>query len=202
MDKKIRIYLDCDDTIINSSETVIKILNKRYNKNCTIDDLKDWNYRSIVPTISKSDVEAIYSSEEFWNQVSLVPEFVEVFEEFYDDFEWVIISKGGIENIKRKKDFLRKNLKKNVKFGAAYHYSDSHKEEKTKFDMKNAIQIDDVFAELKKTNAAVKVLLKNDRNLYWNKAIVEVEGLYQLNNWNDIKDMLRFFKEHGELVAL
>ena len=32
--------------------------------------------------------------------------------------------------------------------------------------------------------------------------MVEVEGLYQLNNWNDIKDMLRFFKEHGELVAL
>lgn len=47
--KKIKIYFDVDDTILNSSEAVIEILSHKYKINKTIKDLKDWNYQSIYP---------------------------------------------------------------------------------------------------------------------------------------------------------
>ena len=65
------IYLDCDDTILYSSEMVIRILNQRYGENKTISDLTDWFYQSIVPGVSQQEILGIYDSEEFWNEVEL-----------------------------------------------------------------------------------------------------------------------------------
>lgn len=47
--KKIKLFLDADDTILKSSKTVVDILNKRFNISPpkTERDVKDWKYRSV-----------------------------------------------------------------------------------------------------------------------------------------------------------
>ena len=46
---KIKLFIDADDTILESSKTVINILNKRFNISPpkTYDDIRDWGYRSM-----------------------------------------------------------------------------------------------------------------------------------------------------------
>ena len=62
---KLKLYLDCDDTITNSSETVVKIICKRHGINKTIKDLKDFEYKSIYKNITTEEVIDIYESDEF-----------------------------------------------------------------------------------------------------------------------------------------
>ena len=47
--RKIRLFIDADDTILESSKAAINILNKKFNivPQKTYDDMKDWGYRSI-----------------------------------------------------------------------------------------------------------------------------------------------------------
>ena len=78
---RITLYLDADDTILLSSEAVIKILNKKYNINPpkTINGMKDWGYRSIYKYITTKEVENIYESDEFFNMVEFDPLFLDFY---------------------------------------------------------------------------------------------------------------------------
>ena len=38
------IYIDFDDTIVNSVENVIRISNKRYNQNVQVSDVDKWDF--------------------------------------------------------------------------------------------------------------------------------------------------------------
>ena len=59
----VRIFLDCDDTIINSSECIIDLLNKKNGTNKTIRDLKDFHYHSIDKTLTDKDVINLIESD-------------------------------------------------------------------------------------------------------------------------------------------
>ena len=108
--EKITLYLDVDDTIIKSSETIIEILNAKNNTHKTINDLSDWGYRSICPTLNFDTVNDIFASEEFFDRVEIDPEFQRFYKKHKRDFNFVFVSKGVPLNIKRKEKFLKKNF--------------------------------------------------------------------------------------------
>ena len=94
------LYVDCDDTVLESSETVIKILNKRYGLDKTIDDLRDWNYKSIVKELSQEELYKIYESDEFWDDIRFKLGFLSFFNENCSKYNWVFVSLGTEENLK------------------------------------------------------------------------------------------------------
>lgn len=194
----ITIYLDCDDTILYSSETVIRILNQRYGENKTISDLSDWFYRSIVPGISQEEILGIYDSEEFWNEVELNPEFLEVFKKLKNNFNWVILSRGKEQNIKLKTKFIEKHLGIPV-FGLAIESSSDSCTSKKKVDMSDSIQIDDNMGCIEGTNAAIKILLQH-RNLSWNQPEPHEDNLYIAHDWKEIGEALEFFLRCPSMV--
>ena len=69
--EKIKVYIDADDTILDSSVAIIDILNKKNNTNKTIHDLRDWNYRDIDGTMNGDKILELYESEEFFNTVKI-----------------------------------------------------------------------------------------------------------------------------------
>ena len=52
--RKIKLFIDADDTILESSKTFIDIVNRQDNINPpkTYDGLRDWKYRSLFPYIT------------------------------------------------------------------------------------------------------------------------------------------------------
>ena len=60
------IYLDFDNTIVESNKRIIDMLNKKYGTSKTEDDLFDYNYNSIYP-ISEKEKLQMFESEEFYN---------------------------------------------------------------------------------------------------------------------------------------
>lgn len=182
-----KLFVDFDDTIVNSSEEVIKILNKRYGLDKSIKDLHDWGYKSIYKDINKKEIYSIYSSDDFWN-------YIKVYDGFYkvaDSNEIIICSCGDTKNLIKKKEFISKRFKDssacllNTELG----YTGRNK---NIFDMSNSIQVDDVFENLFYTNASIKILFKNFNNFTWQK-IIPIENLYVVNTWEEIYDIVRWF---------
>lgn len=198
MDKLV-IYVDCDDTILHSSETVINILNNRYNVNKSIQDLKDWHYRSIVSTVTPEEILSIYSSDEFWEQVKINEKFLEIYNKFKEDIKWVIVSKGDCVNLLKKQKFIEKNFE-DVEFRGLI-LNDSDEFNKSLVDMSDGIQIDDNINCLTYTNSPIKVILKNNKSVYWNKVYSNMDNLYAVENWELMELLIEYFLEHRELIT-
>ena len=45
---KVDLFIDFDDTIVNSTEVIIKILNEKNKTSKTIADLRGWNFEGIA----------------------------------------------------------------------------------------------------------------------------------------------------------
>lgn len=196
---KTKIFLDCDDTILESSKCVINILNKKYNLHKTIEDLKDFNYRSIYGPINKKEVFDIFESEEFWKNVEINKLFKENIEILKNDFEIVFVSCGTDKNLNKKLKYLKKYF--DFDFIGKRISAEDVNLKKNHIDMSNAIQIDDNPRSLNGTNAAIKIFLQNGRDVKGNDAPINEDNLYIVQNWSEILEILNFFKLHPEFVT-
>lgn len=192
----VRIFLDCDDTIINSSECIIDLLNKKNGTNKTIKDLKDFHYRSIDKTLTDEDVIKLFESDNFWGSVDYFDEFLEIKDFIDSNFKVEIVSCGTKLNLEKKKEKL-KSL--GYKFNGILIKDDLNLCKKC-IDMQDGIQIDDNMSSIENTNAAVKILFQNNNNFTWNRPKLNIDNLYVVQTWKEICQILEFFKKNPEFV--
>ena len=192
-----KIFLDCDDTIINSSECIIDLLNKKNGTNKTIRDLKDFNYRSIDKTLTGEDVIRLFESDEFWSSVDYNSGFLDVKDFIDSNFDVEIVSCGTELNLKKKKGKL-----------ASLGYSftgvpirDNLNLCKKCINMQNGIQIDDNMSSMENTNAAIKILFQNNNDFIWNRPKPNIDNLYIAQTWKEIYQILEFFKKNPEFIC-
>ena len=192
-----KIFLDCDDTIINSSKCIIDLLNKKNSSNKTIDDLSDFYYRSIDPNISSNDIIKLFESDEFWNSVQYNFDFL-IYKEFINNnFDVEIVSCGTKLNLEKKKKYIKDV---GYKFTGIL-MNDNTSLCKSCVNMQGGIQIDDNIRSIENTNAAIKILLKNEHNFPWNNPKPNIDNLYVVQNWKEIYQILEFFNKNPEFVC-
>lgn len=182
------IYLDFDNTMVETNKRVIEILNNRYGENKSEDDLKDYMYHSIHK-ISEQEKLSIFESDEFYANLCFKPHIIDIISKNYDKFNWVITTKGTKSNLEKKFKWLDKHWPfKMERIGI--NTSDSNLS-KSSVDMSNGIQIDDIRAALD-TKATVKILYKNYNNFPWQQ-VEPGDDVLVVNDWNDIDDILNFY---------
>lgn len=195
---KHKIVLDFDDTIVKSSEQIIAMLNKKYNLHKTMDDLTDWNYGSIYSNITDQEVTDLYSSSEFFNQVKPNTGVINFLVEFRYDYQYVVCTKGSIQNLKRKKQFLTTffsflNIRDWEFIGLPITNDAEHNLNKSVVDLSDCLFcVDDNIEALLSMNAPKKILIKNYRDFSWNEVPVNREDVYVINDFNDLIEMCRF----------
>lgn len=216
--KKQTVFLDIDDVILNSSEVVIEILNKRYNitppKDCS--NIKDWGFKSIVRSLNIKEVEEIFESDEFWDNVKVSEDFLNIWEthQLRTGYDWATVSVGTIDNLKKKEKFLSTYMdfrmedekvdiedqyNRPIFYGIELNDWCSGEVEKNIIDMSNGIQIDDKYINLN-TNAKLKVLLKNYNETTFNQVPEQREDLYIINNLKEFKEILLFNLDNGRML--
>lgn len=203
MEQKIKLFIDADDTILESSKTTINILNKRFNISPpkTYDDISDWGYRSIYHQCTNEIVNEIYDSEEFFEQVKIHSNFMDFYNKYQNNFEWYIVTKGHERNINHKESYFAQHMPVATVIGCQFNSHKNENYDKSHIDMSYGIQIDDRLDCLLGTNAPIKILIKNDKELYWNQTHKNNEPIYIVNNWNEAIEILTFMLEHPEMVA-
>ena len=184
-----KIYVDIDDVIFNTSELVIDLLNKYYNiiPPKTIDDLKDWEYKSIYRNIDYQIIYNYWDSDEFFQNVKINEDFIKFYKETKDDvFYWVFFTQGTEKNLQKKKEFLQKYFSKFDFIGVPLD------KKKSEYDLSDGIQIDDNYNNLL-TNSYFKILIKNFHETNYNQVLNNHTNLYIVNEWKDIIDILQFY---------
>lgn len=207
--KGYNIILDVDDVILNTSEAIIKILEKRYNlqPKDPIADLKDYNYNSIVKELTDKELSEIFASDEFWKSVQVK----EGFENLYNYIEsnpklnLIVMSKCGEGLIARKKELLSKYIDFNkyvfVPVGLDVSKADFIANEYSRGS--NIIQVDDMLNNLSPT-CKCQILLTNYRETNYNSSMGNKHNnvpskldssFYAVNTLNEVKDVIYYLTE-------
>ena len=193
----VKVFLDCDDTIIDSSKCIINLLNKKNGTNKTIKDLKDFHYLSIDKTLTNNDVIELFESDDFWNTVHYSQEFLRYNRFLDNNFEVEIVSCGTRLNLEKKEKYL-KDL--GYKFTGVLIDNDMNLC-KRHINMQGGIQIDDNIQSIENTNAAIKILFQGSNNFPWNRVKPNVDNLYVAQTWEEVYQILEFFKKNPEFVC-
>lgn len=176
-----KIYCDFDNVFINSDKRVVEIINQKYGLKKTVNDIYDWGYRSILPSLTKQDVEDIYNLPEFYQKEYIFDNAID----FLKNRKFTFCTIGQEPNIKHKM-----NLAKDV-FGreCSFLCSDDFDFDKSSWDMSGGIQIDDCVKNLLNTNAKYKILFKNFNHHTWQNVPANTE-IYVVNTWKEVKNII------------
>lgn len=196
------IFLDVDDVLLDSSAAVVAILNQRYGLNKTLDDLVDWGYKSIYRNLTKEQISEIYESEKFWSLVKPNEILMKALEDSEEDeqgiwrqYNWILLTKGSKESLQKKLDYLNKIpfFKRNE--SKWRYFGLGHGEKKEDVHMLGRIQIDDNYSFLNRTDADLKILVRNGKETRFNRPKVEtenLENLYIVDNISQVFEILEF----------
>ena len=205
--KKQTIFWDLDDVILNSSEVVVDIINKKFRDPLNLphkspNDIKDWGYKSILSTLTQNQVHEIFRSKQFWDEVEVKQDFINIAKSgLLSRYNNVIVTAGVEETFSKKKLLLQISLEENGLsydkiFSDFFGITDIHNFDKSVVDMRGGIQIDDAYFNLIDTNARCKILFKNYLETDYNNSFGDykeiLDNLYEVNNFAEIHQILEF----------
>ena len=176
-------FIDFDDTLVFSKEAVVKILNKMFSMNKSIENVSKWDFSDLHSEINTKLIKEIFESDEFWDNVEINEYAISVL----NSKDVYVCSCGTPINLQKKEKFIRNNF---PKFKMLFVENGN---DKKIFDMKNGIQVDDATDFLIGTNAKYKILLKNNIDVEWNYVPINSD-IYVANDWYDVEKIIDWWE--------
>lgn len=190
-----KLFIDFDNTIANSSEVIVDMLNERFDKNENFEKLRKYDFSDLFPECSYWDIEKFFNSDEMFERLKIFPNMIETVDAFKDFFDEIsIVTIGTKDNLENKKRFLKEN---NLEL-TFYGIENNGRSDKSSVDMHNGVFIDDHIGCLHSSNAKIKILMKNVENGEWNK-VEPNDDIYVVNNWYEVYSIFDFIKKNKEL---
>lgn len=195
--KQFNLFIDFDNTLVNSTKQSVAMLNKKFNKNMDWRNLKRYDYKDLFKNISTNDVIELFEDEEFFNNVETYDDVKDVLFQVGNNYNISIVTCGNKNNLALKNKWLSENFKG---LYDNYYYLNNIKLDKSSVNMKNGIHIDDHVDALRSSNAKIKILFKHDGiETNWNRHN-PTEELYIVTSWRQISDILNFYIKQGEII--
>ena len=190
-----KLFIDFDNTIANSSEVIVDMLNEHFDKNENFEKLRKYDFCDLFPECSYWDIEKFFNSDEMFERLKIFPNMIETVDAFKDFFDEIsIVTIGTKDNLENKKRFLKEN---NLEL-TFYGIENNGRSDKSSVDMHNGVFIDDHIGCLHSSNAKIKILMKNVENGEWNK-VEPNDDIYVVNNWYEVYSIFDFIKKNKEL---
>lgn len=190
-----KLFIDFDNTIANSSEVIVDMLNEHFGKSENFEKLRKYDFSDLFPECSYWDIEKFFNSDEMFERLKIFPNMIETVDAFKDFFDEIsIVTIGTKDNLENKKRFLKEN---NLEL-TFYEIENNGRSDKSSVDMHNGVFIDDHIGCLHSSNAKIKILMKNVENGEWNK-VEPNDDIYVVNNWYEVYSIFDFIKKNKEL---
>ena len=191
-EKKVFI-IDFDDTLVKSSECIIKMINKRFGTNKTIKDLKDWNYKSIYRGMTQELVLELYEQEEFFDMVEEQDGAADFIERNSDVYKFVICTKGSLKNLDLKEKYCKEHFGDKIQFyGIEMPKDNPHLDKSILNCMNPAVCMDDHRDALNSLECPAKIIMTNGASYYWNKIEGNGETLYMVKDFDEAQQVLDY----------
>ena len=175
------IFVDFDETIVNSLKEICKIYNNKYNLHSNWKNSKLWSLKDECPLFNAGEVEDLFSSDSFFRNLTLKEGAFEVLTELSNDYPITIVSIGTTQNLSKKEKFINEKLPFVSKSVLIPVEKNKLIMDKSSVDMSNGILIDDVEDNLFSSNATMQILYENIPKAEWNSKWTGE----RINDWYD-----------------
>ncbi len=199
MNKKLKIGIDLDDTLLDFITPFLNILRETYNLDATYEDWTDYHFEKKFDISSEKGFEMLkdfFSSEKFGN-LDLLPHAEESILILWKDFELNFIT-ARTEILTREK--TEKNLTKhfpNLDYNLFFAGKNNDNKEKHEICNEQNIKLiveDHGENALLYAKSGLKVLLFNHP---WNQE-VDHKNITRVNDWKQVtKEILNYFEKIG-----
>lgn len=191
-----KLYIDFDNTIVNSSEVIVKMLNEKFGEDKDWEKLRRYDFKDLFPSCSYQEIEKYFESDRMFEEVELFPEAYETLCSFKDNFDKVsVVTIGTDINLEKKKRFIKDRFHFDIELIGIRNDGRSNK---GSVDMRDGVFIDDHIDCLHSSNAKVKILIKTSENAEWSK-IEPNDDIYVVSNWYEIYSILDFITKNKEM---
>lgn len=189
--KKYELFCDFDSTAANSIKRLVEMLNEKFNKKAIWHEIKRYSASDLFPDATEEDVLGVFAEKRFFDNLDLFEGFIDVMKKYENVFNYHIATIGTKSNLENKKVYMEKT------FPFKYIYDGLEKNGTGKEDiqMHGGVFIDDHIANLKSSNAKVKILFRGGIETDWNtidESSKEESEFLIADTWQDVDDILSF----------
>lgn len=179
------IFLDFDDTIVESINNVIRIANKRYNRNIQVSDIHHWDFTNLYDGIPSDDIIHIFGEQEFFDTLRFKRGAILTLQKFSKrNFLNIVSCVINYDAMMLKYHWINQHLN-NMNIPVGFMGIPPHKD-KSIIDMSDGIAIDDNAQYLDVTNAKYKILFDNQNDMDVNKHWIG----NRVYSWYELDDVL------------
>lgn len=104
-----KIGIDFDNILSNTTETYINLYNKITNSNYEMKDITDYNMSIFLPINHKKIINDLWLNNELWDNIKPIEDSQKYIEMLSKEHELYIITATNIENANIKYKWIRKN---------------------------------------------------------------------------------------------
>ena len=193
--EKINLFVDFDNTLVNTNAVCVSLLNRRYGTSFALEDLHKYDFGDLWPSLTYREIDRLFEEPELFEKISFLSGSESVLSGMKQHFNIHLVSCGTPENKRLKELWLSANF---PHLTSATVLTDGW-HDKSSVDMSGGIFIDDHISCLRSSNAAVKVMFKNFSYGDWNE-YDNLDEIYIVNTWQEVKSILEFYVKIGGIV--
>lgn len=185
------IFIDFDNTIVDSTKAFVSVYNDLYNKNVNADEIINYDFSPQI-NLQVKDICKIFSSKSFYDRLELFDFVIESLQKFKSlGHQLILVTNCSADSCKRKIDYLKKfgldklfDSKIYLDIGKAYC--------KDLIDMSNAILIDDHIENHKSSNAKFKFCFKKNSKQTWSPNLENEQKIQIYTSWKELQNNVNF----------
>lgn len=188
MEGKQVIYLDFDNTVVNSTKAFCRVYNANWMPDKPADwtKVQKWDFSDECPHLTQDEIEWFFGKDFFFMNLEFMPDAIRVLKELVKTYEIRLCSIGSPENIERKVRWIDENITSEIPeiTDGIYLVKGNGEMGKEVVNMRHGIIVDDSWTNVSTSNAEVKITFGVEAD--WNR---KCTGL-RAETWNDLEKLL------------
>lgn len=185
MAKHLTLLVDMDGTIEYLLPAWLGRINKRYGKNITVEDLKEWDLAKAYPGLTTEQIMNESLDDDMWDEIQPIPYAAEVLKRLKDRGHQIyIVTATPYQSVPAKMDRLF------FKYFPFFNWSDVILTEHKQL-LKGDVMIDDGIHNLIGGDYQ-KILFDQPYNRYFD---AEANGMTRVTNWLEIEEIIKKIAE-------
>lgn len=104
-----KIGIDFDNILSNTTSAYLDLFNKLVSTNYTMEDIRDWDMRKVLPEKYKYLIETLWNNKELWDNIKPLNESQIYVNLLSKEHEVYIVTATGLQTVDNKFSWLWKN---------------------------------------------------------------------------------------------
>lgn len=185
-----KIGIDIDNVIVNTTETVIDYINERLPVNLKIEDITTYSIEAALPVNYRWIVNQAFKDKEMWKQIKLITGCIEQIRILINQGHEVFFVTSSLpENLKKKINHLVRNLGGDLKNYVETHTINIRQKQLLKLD----VLIDDCLENLYGEREYYSICFEYPWNSFFKK--ISIEKFTYASSWMEIFNLIQSLDE-------